>query len=140
MVLVMAIAVSLFGVLCVRRRHAFTRMVYLHSVKYDQDKRDSAAWAKYLSELHLSAEQMRGFVAECEEHSRNRVGDPSTWRELRQHWERKINSNNDEIRLFVRAIERVSSSEEYHRRLKRKYERAARYPWLPVEPDPPEQN
>ncbi len=29
----------------------------------------------------------------------------------------------------------------YHERedeLARKYERAARYPWLPVEPDPPE--
>jgi hypothetical protein len=26
----------------------------------------------------------------------------------------------------------------YHNRLKEKYERAARYPWLPVGPDPPE--
>jgi hypothetical protein len=26
----------------------------------------------------------------------------------------------------------------YHRALKAKYERAVRYPWLPVEPDPPE--
>jgi hypothetical protein len=26
----------------------------------------------------------------------------------------------------------------YHARMRRKYERAARYPWLPVEPDPPE--
>jgi hypothetical protein len=26
----------------------------------------------------------------------------------------------------------------YHARLERKYRRAARYPWLPVEPDPPE--
>jgi hypothetical protein len=26
----------------------------------------------------------------------------------------------------------------YHRDLAAKYERAARYPWLPVEPDPPE--
>lgn len=27
---------------------------------------------------------------------------------------------------------------DYHSQLARKYERAARYPWLPVEPDPPE--
>jgi hypothetical protein len=27
---------------------------------------------------------------------------------------------------------------EYEAALRRKYERAARYPWLPVEPDPPE--
>ena len=26
----------------------------------------------------------------------------------------------------------------YHQRMKAKYERAARYPWLPVAPDPPE--
>jgi hypothetical protein len=26
----------------------------------------------------------------------------------------------------------------YHGRLRRKYERAARYPWLPIAPDPPE--
>jgi len=26
----------------------------------------------------------------------------------------------------------------YYQSLRRKYERAARYPWLPVEPDPPE--
>jgi hypothetical protein len=26
----------------------------------------------------------------------------------------------------------------YHSRMRRKYERAARFPWLPVEPDPPE--
>ena len=26
----------------------------------------------------------------------------------------------------------------YHAALRRKYERAARYPWLPVPPDPPE--
>ncbi len=27
---------------------------------------------------------------------------------------------------------------DYHTHLKLKYERAARYPWLPLEPDPPE--
>jgi hypothetical protein len=26
----------------------------------------------------------------------------------------------------------------YHSQMRAKYERAARYPWLPVEPDPPE--
>jgi hypothetical protein len=29
---------------------------------------------------------------------------------------------------------------EYFEALQRKYERAARYPWLPVAPDPPEPN
>ena len=34
--------------------------------------------------------------------------------------------------------ERRLAWEEYHAGLAAKYERAARYPWLPVEPDPPE--
>jgi hypothetical protein len=34
---------------------------------------------------------------------------------------------------------RLSSASEaaYHTRMSEKYERAARYPWLPVEPNPP---
>jgi len=31
----------------------------------------------------------------------------------------------------------VRSMAEYHDAMRRKYERAARYPWLPVAPDPP---
>ena len=37
--------------------------------------------------------------------------------------------------------QRVARGEQmaaYHRELKIKYERGARYPWLPVAPDPPE--
>jgi hypothetical protein len=37
--------------------------------------------------------------------------------------------------------QRVARGEQmaaFHRRLRIKYERAARYPWLPVDPDPPE--
>jgi hypothetical protein len=32
----------------------------------------------------------------------------------------------------------LAKTAAYHERLWRKYEHAARYPWLPVEPDPPE--
>jgi hypothetical protein len=32
----------------------------------------------------------------------------------------------------------VPAMGEYHDAMRIKYERAARYPWLPVEPDPPE--
>jgi hypothetical protein len=34
---------------------------------------------------------------------------------------------------FVMSPQRA----EYHSSLRRKYERAACYPWLPIEPDPP---
>jgi hypothetical protein len=39
------------------------------------------------------------------------------------------------------APQRVARGEQMadcHRKLRIKYQRAARYPWLPVEPDPPE--
>ena len=35
-------------------------------------------------------------------------------------------------------VERGELMATYHRGLKLKYERAARFPWLPVAPDPPE--
>jgi hypothetical protein len=41
----------------------------------------------------------------------------------------------DEQRRIVAGLVRKIS---YHESLARRYERAARYPWLPVEPDPPE--
>jgi hypothetical protein len=36
------------------------------------------------------------------------------------------------------ALEDWCKEAEWHRQLKAKYDHAARYPWLPVEPDPPE--
>jgi hypothetical protein len=36
----------------------------------------------------------------------------------------------------ARYLHRAKSLVLYHRALKDKYDRAARYPWLPVEPDP----
>ena len=49
-----------------------------------------------------------------------------TNRILRTHWTRDD---------YLSTLSRISG---YHAAMARKYERAARYPWLPVEPDPPE--
>jgi hypothetical protein len=38
----------------------------------------------------------------------------------------------------ARYLHRAKTLMLYHQALKRKYERATRLPWLPVEPDPPE--
>lgn len=37
-----------------------------------------------------------------------------------------------------RDYDRMMDRAEHHELLARKYEQAARHPWLPVEPDPPE--
>jgi hypothetical protein len=54
----------------------------------------------------------------------------------------KVEFLHDDLQ-YVLANERKSLARrneeiEYFIHLKHKYERAARYPWLPVEPDPPE--
>jgi hypothetical protein len=49
-----------------------------------------------------------------------------------------IRSQEVQIRTLERWIDLHDRRAEYFGRLARKYERAARYPWLPVPPDPPE--
>ncbi len=46
----------------------------------------------------------------------------------------KININQT---MNAGGLGRLLRGEEYHRRMRRKYQYAARYPWLPVESDPP---
>ena len=44
----------------------------------------------------------------------------------------------EEILHLHRDYDRMMDRADHHESLARKYERAARQPWLPVEPDPPE--
>jgi hypothetical protein len=48
----------------------------------------------------------------------------------------EVRSRGFGVELFERAS--LNRREAYHAALTAKYERAARYPWLPVAPDPPE--
>jgi len=45
--------------------------------------------------------------------------------------------SEDQRRMMRLYEERVGPSVEHHASLRDKYERATRYPWLPVGPDPP---
>jgi hypothetical protein len=44
---------------------------------------------------------------------------------------------DEDKRLLAELIDYSRNRVVHHRRLKAKYELAARYPWLPVDPDPP---
>jgi hypothetical protein len=44
----------------------------------------------------------------------------------------------EELMHLDRDYHRMTDRADHHASLVRKYEHAARYPWLPVEPDPPE--
>lgn len=50
--------------------------------------------------------------------------------------DRAATETNLKTRQAQRAL--AAARDAYHLRLKQKYDCAARYPWLPVEPDPPE--
>ena len=46
--------------------------------------------------------------------------------------------SNEEIMHLYRDFDRMMDRADHHAAMARKFERAARYPWLPVESDPPE--
>jgi hypothetical protein len=54
---------------------------------------------------------------------------------VREAWAAKMAKSGY---LSARRVVAEASKAEYHDSLAIKYERAARYPWLPVLPDPPE--
>jgi uncharacterized membrane protein len=45
---------------------------------------------------------------------------------------------SSEVGQLYRDYERMRDRTDHHAAMAHKYEHAARYPWLPVEPDPPE--
>jgi len=56
----------------------------------------------------------------------------------RQAWVADGSARPGTVRTSIAIRDQISRQIDYWRNLKSKYERAARYPWLPVDPDPPE--
>lgn len=52
-------------------------------------------------------------------------------------WTERVHAKDPENWEYREAAEWVRRLCDYHELMTQKYERAARYPWLPVEPDPP---
>ena len=57
---------------------------------------------------------------------------------LKSRFGRTSGMTTEEIMHLHGDYDRMMDRADHHASLARKYERAARYPWLPVEPDPPE--
>lgn len=61
------------------------------------------------------------------------------WRERKEAAERAAaKARQDEIARPQSALRKANAAVPYYDAMSRKYERAARYPWLPVATDPPE--
>ena len=56
---------------------------------------------------------------------------------LKSRFGRTGGMTTEEIMHLRRDYDRMLDRADHHASLARKYEHAARYPWLPVEPDPP---
>jgi hypothetical protein len=78
----------------------------------------------FLSLARSHAQKMPSFTAEGKA-LRSRFGGTS-------------GMSGEEIVLLSRDFDRMMNRADHHAALRRKYEHAARYPWLPVEPEPPE--
>jgi hypothetical protein len=87
--------------------------------------------------MRLKRRHDYAFLSRLEYYARKEdeaVGWERTYRKLVEREER-AGSRCDDLR---RHLDQISQGVEYYSALARKYRRAAHYPWLPVEPDPPE--
>jgi hypothetical protein len=68
----------------------------------------------------------------------DRYAESTRYREYQQARERAIaDARRIVTENWRRVLERLRKRVDYHAALARKYRRAASYPWLPIEPDPP---
>jgi hypothetical protein len=111
-----------------RRGESFRRGAARHSEQ-------QAEWAEDASSKDVLAERC-GNYARLARPGYN-AGLPAGWdqRTAESHSADEWDRMADEARASAAHSARRAA---YHSRLRSKYERAARYPWLPVAPDPPE--
>jgi hypothetical protein len=93
-----------------------------------------ASMSKQLESKHRGLEaRVTGAVQEIEE-LQQEIGEPGPVREEPSFAAIGL----DQMRLISEYAAHSRRLADHHATLRRKYERAARYPWLPVDPDPPE--
>ncbi len=105
-------------------RHAATQKRFLKFF------RDRDLCRVYWSALAVDR-QAEAEAALCPEVPDGPADAVETWAEL-------ATQARDQAAWHARSIAQEGPKSEYFARMRWKYERAARYPWLPVAPDPPE--
>ena len=131
MAVVMLVAVLMWGVQTWRRWQAYRRsaMYYAQVELWSgqevawMDRSITQARHRLPEELRISQHALRHFINDRE----------VTPAEFAASQEKVVAD------MFAMAAQKRAQV-AFFARMKRKYERAARYPWLPVEPDPPVPN
>ncbi len=78
------------------------------------------------------------FLSLAQSHQNEVVSSTARGKALKSRKGWPSGKTTEEIMQLHRDYDRMMDRAEHHESLARKYEQAARYPWLPVEPDPPE--
>ena len=78
------------------------------------------------------------FLSLARSHERKMPSSTAEGKALRSLFGSTSRMSGEAIMLLRRDFDRMMDRADHHAALVRKYRRAARYPWLPVEPDPPE--
>jgi hypothetical protein len=122
MVAVVVAAVAMGGFVAVRA--VWQYFVALDRIQYHEGMEAMSRWLDPLGrDQSQEIDQIRGLIEE----QRRITGDAGLDEDLR--------AALDEYKRIVAPLHRQV---EYHAAMIRKYRGVARFPWLPVEPDPPE--
>jgi hypothetical protein len=78
------------------------------------------------------------FVSVSQSHQKEVDSSTARGNALKSRFGRTSAMTTEEIMQLHRDYDRMKDRADHHASLVRKYEHAARYPWLPVGPDPPE--
>jgi hypothetical protein len=77
------------------------------------------------------------FLSLVQSHQKEVASSTARGQALKSRFASTSGMTTEEIMHLHRDYDRMMDRAEHHALLARKYERAGRYPWLPVEADPP---
>jgi hypothetical protein len=78
------------------------------------------------------------FLLLAQSHQKEAASSTARGEALKSRFGRTSGMSNEEIMQLYGNHDRMRDRADHHAAMARKYLRAARYPWLLVEPDPPE--
>jgi hypothetical protein len=149
MIVVAIIAIAAYGDVLRRRRAEYLRRAAALAMPEQASRGARDSNKKMLTEFKEKFEQRKDWERRNVDQLKRMAEDDllssetqAKWRDLQRMAEQSLGESEqrqDELTSSVNAeIARWSRSYDHFSALRRKYERAARYPWLPVSPDPPD--
>jgi hypothetical protein len=97
-----------------------------------------AAIGLMIGGLVLLKQRRDYFLSLVQSHQQELDSSAARGQALKSRFGRASGMTTEEIMHLHNDYDRMMERADHHASLARKYERAARYPWLSVEPDPPD--